>query len=74
MNPENRSLQKRCGTGTNQGESWWACDIQVNEGCTNELKPHENGSQHEDKMTKRCLKELKVTTYSNMIGNQSLDN
>ena len=39
-------------------------DIRFNEGYVNEPRQHPNESNHEDKMTKKDLKKLKITTYT----------
>ena len=40
------------------------CDFGVNYGYMNHLRSHPYKSDSEDKMTKKCLKDLKVTTYT----------
>ena len=49
-------LSSRCGSGTNQGRSRWACDTQVKEGYMNKPRLHPNESDLEDRMTKKSLK------------------
>ena len=34
----------------------------------NELRPHSKESDHEDRMAKKDLKELKITTYTNSFS------
>ena len=43
------------------------CNTLVKEGYMNELRPHPNESDLKDKMTKKYLKELKVTTCTNKV-------
>ena len=43
------------------------CDNQVKNGYMNEQRSHPNDSDHENKMIKKSLKELKVTIYTNNV-------
>ena len=43
------------------------CDTQVKEWYMNELRPYSNESNTEDRMSKKDLKELKVTSHTNKV-------